>query len=101
MTISVISTRLAAALATALIAVSSAAAFAGDIAGRASTQAPVAPSYNWSGFYVGGDVGGAFQHSNGTSNFFSDNVNQAIVNNFQNQSPGGSAVIGGLHAGYN
>ena len=100
MTISIPNIRRAAALAVAFVAISSAAAFAGDIAGRASTQTPAAPSYNWSGFYVGGNVGGAFQRGGGTSNFFQNDI-APLDDNFRSQSAGGDSVIGGLHAGYN
>ena len=98
MTISILNIRRAAALAAALVTLSSAAAFAGDIAGRAPVVA--APVTNWSGFYVGGDIGGAFQRGGGTSNFFQNAV-APLNNNFRSQSAGGDSFIGGLHAGYN
>jgi outer membrane immunogenic protein len=43
-------------------------ALAADLAARRYTKAPAyaAPIYNWTGFYVGGHIGGAF---NGDSNF--------------------------------
>src|SRR5271169_1553567 len=43
-------------------------ALAADLAARpAYTKAPVyaAPIYNWTGFYIGGDIGGAFTDNNG------------------------------------
>ncbi|MEZ0218996.1 MAG: outer membrane protein, partial [Tardiphaga sp.] len=43
-------------------------AMAADLAARPYTKAPAyvaAPIYNWTGFYIGGHVGGAFNGSNG------------------------------------
>src|SRR5215212_3771509 len=42
-------------------------ALAADLGARPYTKAPayVAPIYNWTGFYIGGHVGGAFAGSNG------------------------------------
>src|SRR3981189_3034724 len=51
-------------LGAAALAVMAAPAFAADIAARPYTKAPAytAPQvvYNWTGFYIGGHVGGAF-----------------------------------------
>ena len=47
----------------ALIALGSASAFAADLPARTYTKAPAyvpAPIYNWTGFYIGAHVGGAF-----------------------------------------
>src|SRR5215471_11341865 len=52
----------------ALIALGTASAFAADLPARTYTKAPAyvpTPIYNWTGFYIGGHVGGAF----GTSDF--------------------------------
>jgi len=60
--------------------------------------APVAQSYNWTGFYVGGNVGWVRQRDNGDSTFVD-------VPGFgpypRSVSASGSSVIGGLQAGYN
>ena len=43
-------------------------AMAADLAARPYTKAPAyvpAPIYNWTGFYIGGHVGGAFRGSSG------------------------------------
>ncbi|WPO39451.1 outer membrane protein [Tardiphaga sp. 42S5] len=43
-------------------------AMAADLAARPYTKAPAyvpAPIYNWTGFYIGGHIGGAFNGSNG------------------------------------
>ncbi|MDR3466024.1 MAG: porin family protein, partial [Xanthobacteraceae bacterium] len=48
----------------ALIALGTASAFAADLQPRTYTKAPAyvpAPIYNWTGFYIGGHVGGAFE----------------------------------------
>jgi outer membrane immunogenic protein len=69
---------------------------------KAYAKAPaLAPAYDWSGFYVGGDIGGISQTGSGISNFFQNDPVPAFANNFQPQSPDSSAFIGGLHAGYN
>jgi outer membrane immunogenic protein len=60
-----------------------------------------APPYSWTGFYVGGDIGGAYQHGRGTSNFFQNTAVTALASNIQQQSPKNSSVIGGIHAGFN
>ena len=56
------------ALGIAVLAVTAAPAFAADMAARPYTKAPAytAPQvvYNWTGFYVGGHVGGAFAGDN-------------------------------------
>src|SRR3954453_4730785 len=55
------------AVAIAAITASSS-AIAADLAARPYTKAPAyapAPIYNWTGFYVGGHIGGAFTGNNG------------------------------------
>ena len=60
----------------AAFAAMSAPAVAADLAARPYTKAPpyvaAAPLYSWTGFYIGGHVGGAFQ---GNNNFFGNNNN--------------------------
>jgi outer membrane immunogenic protein len=80
-----------AAAATLLLAGTASAA---DMAARPYTKAPapvVVPVYNWTGFYVGGNVGGMWTDQNA---FWLNSV-QPIVNFNHNQSTG----IGGAHAG--
>lgn len=65
-------------------------AFAADMAPRTYTKAPAyvaAPIYNWTGFYFGGNIGGAFGGNNGF----------AGVNNNNNDGK----FMGGLQGGYN
>jgi opacity protein-like surface antigen len=50
----------------------------------------VAPVYNWTGLYVGGNVGGAWSGIMLTDN----NVGASL-------NPGGTGFIGGAQAGYN
>ncbi|MES2032327.1 MAG: outer membrane beta-barrel protein [Pseudomonadota bacterium] len=62
-------------------------AMAADLAARPYTKAPAyvaAPIYNWTGFYIGGNVGGAFGGGNG----------------FTGGNNGGK-FMGGLQGGYN
>ncbi|MET0707210.1 MAG: outer membrane protein [Tardiphaga sp.] len=51
-------------------------ASAADLAARPYTKAPAyvaAPIYNWTGFYIGGHVGGAFSGNNGFAGVASNN----------------------------
>jgi outer membrane immunogenic protein len=80
-------------LAAAVAALSSTAAFAADLPARTYTKAPayVAPVYNWTGFYIGAQVGGAFQGSSGFS------TNDPLVTGTRDDS----SFIGGGVVGYN
>src|ERR1041384_4919777 len=56
-------------LATAAVLISASAASAADLAAHPYTKAPPAyappaPIYNWTGFYIGGHIGGAFGGQN-------------------------------------
>jgi outer membrane immunogenic protein len=76
--------------------------FAADMAVKAAPLA--APAYtDWSGFYVGGNVGGVGERASGTSNFVDTAfpANSPSFANPQSNSLSPSAVIGGLQAGYN
>lgn len=89
-------------LATSALSVS---AFAADMPTKAPAyKAPVAAPFNWTGFYIGGYVGGAFATGNGTANDpFSTaapfigpyNLVQPISYNLK------GSVIGGGTVGYN
>ncbi len=87
------------ALAASVLAVSAVAASAADLNTKAPTRA--AEVFNWTGFYVGGNVGGAWENESGTSNFFSSNAPATQTNTPQSNSLRNRAVIGGVHAGYN
>jgi outer membrane immunogenic protein len=63
----------------------------------------VGPAWNWSGFYIGADVGGVAQSANGVSDFFQQDGDggPGSLTNPQSQKPSSSGVIGSIHAGYN
>ncbi|MGP0091064.1 MAG: outer membrane protein [Xanthobacteraceae bacterium] len=58
-----------------------------------------APLYNWTGFYVGGNVGYSWGNSNTTVDFY-DSVTGALLAS-TNGSFGMDGVVGGGQAGYN
>jgi outer membrane immunogenic protein len=65
-------------------------------------KAPVLASVaDWSGFYLGADIGGVGERGGGISNFFQNDTDPAFANFRQAQSPGGTSFTGGFHAGYN
>ena len=80
-------------LAATVAALSSTSVFAADLAARPYTKAPayVAPIYNWTGFYVGAQVGGAFKGSNGFNT-----TDPSVVGTRDD-----SSFIGGGVVGYN
>jgi outer membrane immunogenic protein len=86
-------------LATVLAGIGSTAAWAADLGvPNASVTAEV---YNWTGFYVGGDVGfGGIQH-NFTSNFSQPDSNPNFANNVQGNPFSSTPFVGGAHAGFN
>ena len=77
------------------------AASAADLGARPYTKAPVFvdPIYNWAGFYIGANVGGAWANQQW--------INSANTTVFGDLAPGqgfrqrGSGVIGGGQMGYN
>ena len=77
-------------LAATVAALSSTAAFAADLPARTYTKAPayVAPIYNWTGFYIGAQVGGAFQGSSGY------NATAGVVGTRDDSSFIGGGVVG-------
>jgi outer membrane immunogenic protein len=69
----------------ALIALGTASAFAADLPARVYTKAPAyvqAPLYNWTGFYIGGHVGGAFEN-NGFDGFVTTGDRSAFMGGLQ------------------
>ncbi|MBN9604872.1 MAG: porin family protein, partial [Afipia felis] len=79
-------------LAATVAALSSTSVFAADLAARPYTKAPpayVAPIYNWTGFYIGAQVGGAFQGSSG----FATN-DPTMLGNRDSSSFLGGGVVG-------
>lgn len=84
------------ALVAALATVSVASAVAADLpAGMYGKAAPSAV-YNWGGFYLGGDIGGAFTGPTATSNFVQNGTSQTV-----GQSTPAGLLAAGVHAGYN
>jgi outer membrane immunogenic protein len=63
--------------------------------------APAAPIYNWTGFYLGGDVGGAWSSNTATFDPLPTPGGVAFGIAAISGSNRGSSAIGGLHAGYN
>jgi outer membrane immunogenic protein len=91
------------------VAISAVGASAADLPVRTYTKAPavVAPVYNWTGFYVGLNAGGAWNRSSATTTtvfdpagYFSATSVPAIAL-VGNQRINSSGFTGGLTAGYN
>ena len=73
----------------AVVGLAGASAFASDLPTKAPVYTPIAaPPYNWSGFYVGANFGGAW--TNGSLNIPGSNFYSGITE-----------LIGGVQAGYN
>ena len=75
------------------------AASAADMAVKAAPPPPP-PLPSWTGFYIGGDVGGAWADSSGTTTFV-DTFAVPATATVANHSFNRSGVIGGVYAGYN
>jgi outer membrane immunogenic protein len=97
-------------LAISLVLFGTASAFAADMA-PTYTKAPVmAPAYNWTGFYIGGNVGGAWSSADPTTStvvspagyFGTGNGPEiAAIAAVGAQNVNSSSVTGGFTAGYN
>jgi len=78
-------------------------AFAADMATKMPVKAPPpppAPVYSWTGFYIGGDLGGAWTSNTGTWTPLQGPVGAFPINVISGSNKG-SSFLGGLHAGYN
>jgi outer membrane immunogenic protein len=84
------------ALAISLVACTAALSAAG--AAPANGTAPETAAANWTGFYVGGDIGGLARKGHGTSDFFQDPENPHTL---QGQSLNSSSGVAGVHVGFN
>jgi outer membrane immunogenic protein len=90
------------------VALSATAASAADLAARPYTKAPMlAPVYNWTGFYVGLNAGGAWSDSNARTTtiftgpgYFADSSVPAI-GSVGNQNLNHTSFTGGVTGGYN
>jgi outer membrane immunogenic protein len=95
--------KLIAAFACTTALVSTGAASAADLAARPYTKAPayIEPLFNWTGFYVGGHIGGAWtneqfvNNGNGNGGGFGDLV---PGQGFRQRNSG---IMGGAQIGYN
>lgn len=89
--------RLSSIVAFSLLAGSS--AFAADLGVRAPLSAPAPQAVNWTGFYLGGNVGGVLAHASGTSNF--TDTNFFAVPNPQTNAFAKPGFLGGGQTGFN
>jgi outer membrane immunogenic protein len=89
------------ALAVSIVALSSAGAFAADLPARVYTKAPVIvdPIYDWTGFYVGGNIGYSWGRSSSTIPF-SDATSGLLLSATPTKFDM-DGVIGGGQIGYN
>jgi len=81
-------------------------ALAADMAVKAPQPVgPVAPVLSWTGFYVGGNIGGVVEHASGTSNFLDTSPITppffGLPTNPQSNSFSSTRLLGGVQAGYN
>ena len=84
------------AAATSLLATG---AFAADLPMGAYTKAPIyAPVFNWTGFYVGGNIGYSWGSSSDTSTLV-NSANTLLFTSASTSHPNG--IIGGVQMGYN
>lgn len=67
---------------------------------RAGAFAMAGSPANWTGFYIGADLGGAIQSGDTTSNFV-QNTAPPTDSNMQGAALHGARPVGGAHAGYN
>jgi outer membrane immunogenic protein len=96
-------------LSVALVAFAASSAIAADMPLKAPVYAPApfAPAYNWTGFYVGGTVGGAWGNFDpSTATVFSPvgyfaTTSVSAVNAVGQQTISPSRFTGGFEAGYN
>jgi outer membrane immunogenic protein len=86
------------AISTLLIAAPLSIANAADMPLKAPSPPP-APVASWTGFYVGGDIGGAWTSNTGTWTPLPSPA--AFGANINTGGNGGASAIGGFHAGYN
>lgn len=76
----------------ALTVLAAAPAMAADMSVRAPLVAAAPGAMNWTGFYLGGSVGGAWDHPDP---WLFTSVGSSTT------PPGGSGVVGGIHTGTN
>jgi outer membrane immunogenic protein len=76
----------------ALVALAAGPAFAADLPRKAPLRAPP-PVFSWTGFYIGGNVGGSFGHAGTSWNIGGVPLGTATTNL--------NGIIGGFQTGYN
>jgi outer membrane immunogenic protein len=88
------------ALAVSIVALSSAGAFAADLPAKVYTKAPiiVAPIYDWTGFYVGGNIGYSWGRSRDDSSLTNGAGTILYASSDRSNLDG---VVGGGQIGYN
>jgi outer membrane immunogenic protein len=82
------------------IALTGSAAFAADLPSRAPPPVylPPPPIFTWTGFYIGGQIGGAWGTGGSSFQAFDAVTGVSVENSFGGGNPGG--VIGGGHVGF-
>ncbi|HYC17533.1 MAG TPA: outer membrane beta-barrel protein [Pseudolabrys sp.] len=88
------------AIVSALVGVMSVPGYADDAAKKLPNNPPseIAAPVNWTGFYIGGDIGGLSRKGSGTSDFFQTSESAHTI---QGQSSTSSSGAGGVYAGFN
>jgi outer membrane immunogenic protein len=83
------------------IALTGSAALAADLPSRAPPPVylPPPPIFTWTGFYIGGQVGGAWGTGGGNITAFDPVTDTFVDTSFGSNNPSG--VIGGGHVGFN
>ena len=83
------------------IALTGSAAFAADLPSRAPPPVylPPPPIFTWTGFYIGGQVGGAWGTGGSSFTAFDRVTGRFVDASFGSGNPSG--VIGGGHVGFN
>ena len=71
------------------------------LAADMAAPAPGTPIINWTGFYVGGNLGGVIEHASGTSDFLDTLGTGTLASNPQSDRFSDARFLGGVQAGYN
>ncbi len=74
--------------------------FAADMADKAPPPAP-APVFSWTGFYVGGNFGGGWAHSDYTTTLTGTVAGNPLPTTQNSGSANGSGIFGGGQIGFN
>lgn len=79
-------------------------ALGADLPARLPAPAPPAPvtaAANWTGFYIGGNIGGVLEQATGTSNYVDPAEVITTATNVQSNPFSRAALLGGGQLGYN